>query len=318
MAATAVTSSSTPVTSVAVAVAASSGAGEVGISPVLLQAITHTLSSSSSTKTTEPIIIRRKAPITQHIKIEQTSPAKPSSHILSGLHEPIGTTPGNTVLYVNSEQPEEQVETVETTGEVDWSQVEEEASVTDESSSQDTSNHVVAQSTIHMGNVVSQSNDINMGSVLSAIATHFKSRGGVIKQENVKVEAAEKLTIVEPMSPMPQSSTSRPVIVTESVEEIAQTLVVQSASPPIKKPRIELADHTNTEPTNTTFVIHKIGENNYVDANTGEPIEVQNVDGQLMLNPDSSFLLQNQNNLVINNQEDYKPCPICGDKISGM
>jgi hypothetical protein len=287
--------SSSVATSLAAVSASSGGGGEVGISPVLLQAITHTLSSApTTTNTSEAIMIRHKAPI----KVEATSPLKSQPHILSGMHEPIASMagPNQTVLLVSNNEEEVAEEQIETTGEVDWTTVESEAA--ESSSSQDgTSNHAT----------LSQQSDINMGSVLSAIASHFKNKGhSIVKQEHiVKVES-------EAFS---QRNANQAVIVSEPVEEITDTIVMQG--PSAKRSRIELADHTNTE---GTFVIHKIGENSYVDANTGEPIEVHNVegDGQLVLDSNSSFVLHQQNNgLVINSQEEFKPCPVCGDKISG-
>jgi hypothetical protein len=301
MAATAVSSASPTSGATTIAVAASSaGGGEVGISPVLLQAITHTLSSAPTSNTSEPIIIRRQKPPTT-IKIETSSPLKPQhqQHILSGMHEPLGH-PNQTVLLVSNHEEEVAEEQIETTGEVDWSTVESEAA--ESSSSQDTSNHVT----------FSQQSDINMGSVLSAIASHFKNKGHtIVKQEQtVKVEPEHRVTVVGSLSP--QRTMNHPVIVSESIEEIT----VQG--PSVKRQRIELADHTNTD-GNTTFVIHKIGDT-YIDANTGEPIEVHNMDGdgQFTLDSSNSFVLHKQNNgLVMNNQEEYKPCPVCGDKISG-
>ncbi|KAK6195902.1 hypothetical protein SNE40_001233 [Patella caerulea] len=61
-----------------------SGLSEVGISPVLLQAISHTLTSSDSVSTDKRLT-------TMNVKQENPSPSKVVSHLLQGMNEPVAS-----------------------------------------------------------------------------------------------------------------------------------------------------------------------------------------------------------------------------------
>lgn len=247
------------------AAASSSNTGDVGISPVLLQAITHTLSNKP--RAPEHVIIHTAAG--DHIKVE-TPLLQSSSHPQSG-----------SVVYVQ-EATDEQVETVETT-EI-WAD-----------HSMDSSSG--GGGTVTGGEDSQQSGEVNMGNVLSALASHFKNNGHV-KQEKESPTKVDRKHV---------PSVTHEVIVAESS---------CGAMSLIKRPRIELADNTNTS---TPLLLTKIDDNTYVDSSTGASIPIHIEGGTVSLDGSTSFVLRTPSGDTVQqcNQEEFKPCPICGDKISG-
>ena len=295
---------------------------EVGISPVLLQAITQTLSTNSgdrhSSSTQEgaaagpqQVIVScdPDGPITTKLDNQQ--------HILQGMNEPVTSYPttqsGDTIVVVQNIDVETSEQRTESS-----------------SGQQFIVKHIMAggeptesqpvNSQIPV--VISQGQELNMSNVLSAIATHLKNNR---KQSTTSVspvvveDVSEVVCEADQQQPIyisfPSSAAvPSPVndITVNEVDSIATETVVHTISSSegqqfMKRLRQqEVPDSTQGSPT--TYILNTDSMPQGTVYQTMET-DQGTITFTELASPDTSDSAQDC--------EIGKPCPICGDKISG-
>ena len=274
---------------------------EVGISPVLLQAISQTLNSSSkisadgsgksgagegSSGQTQQIIVSDGDGgfVIRH--------AETSQHILHGLNEPMGVvqetteeTPGDgTVIYVQNVPGEEPREVV-----------------VESQSSEDCSNvYVMSQDGGGSGganNAVTQPQDnISMGNVLSAIASHLRTN---------RQQHASESEINTETNPESQQQHQYIIVNNHALPQAVQDVTISETGTVLSE---SLEGHSEKR---------QIFSGTEVSSSSGSgEILLGNSEGMAFSEQQpASYTIETSSSSAY--AADSERCPICGDRISG-
>lgn len=329
---------------------------DVGISPVLLQAITHTLSGTASRgiKHEVPETIGKhngenghglghgpqvviQSPADENRSLIKMEGAGHGS-ILHGMNQPVSSQTEDvqepeTVIVVQTSMDEsgEQVENVDP---YHGNRFQRQHIIIKgvSSSAESEVDHSVVETSSH--------SNVNMGSVLTAIASHLKNRNVNIPRKQrvalemdnpgVEIQQIQETTTGEVPQPIyvtyansvnvPSPSNDITVSTGSEIETMVSETVVQtsptdlSSQPAFKRYKLDIPDSE----TRTMIIVNP--ENLVVEGSSGG-VETYQVSGTpfswkgVTAGPGGNTFMTTSGATVT--ELPWQPCPICGDRISG-
>lgn len=321
-------------------------AGEVGISPVLLQAITHTLSSNSNhTESSssgsevsrkyfrEPITIQQNGDGEHEVIVYSTnddevtngesevvertpSPTRQtggnSPHILQGMNEPVSklsaSEQGDTILMVDSSEVDSKVSEKENIGEG--------------GGSQPIIIKVPVSSSLDHVTPVSSGGSYNVGNVLSAIASHLKNNSKMsvkqqqLSQQTLNIHENGQVIHVIPHVSRDNGSTG----LSAEVEHVVSETVVETS-----ESETAMASDGETRAVCGTEIVDlssQGGVSTIIMQQEGQDMIEGTVLGTMQTDQGTITIAQVYNLPELPQQAQSRSfpngaCPICEDRISG-
>lgn len=308
---------------------------EVGISPVLLQAITQTLSSTSSDKHSRSVKERTQGGA-QHVIMSCDTGGQVSSskidnptHVLHGMNEPVYATTesGETIMVVQNLDvaSEEQVEIqTEQAGSPRPQYIIRNVQTSEAANQELRTVEIHSDSRSDMPIIMSPGQELHMSNVLSAIATHLKNN----RKRSVPAAVIEE-TVESTNESHSDNSQSQPIYIsiagTNSVPSPGNDVTVNESENVVTE---TIVHHVQTSADPPQYVPIKKLKHDVSDSSLGSQSAVvlradglppgtvyqtvQTDEGSITITPVTTVTSQQAEGEI------GKPCPICGDRISGM